>query len=287
MAPGLLPASLRRERRIGRAVLYAAMTFFGMFFVFPILFMLVSSIKPEALVGRDMASLMAFVPRKATLANYRNVFYEMPFLRYMFNSIVVVGSIVTMGIVVNSMLAYSLARLRWRGRDVIIAIVVSLMIIPFEAIAIPLLLEVNSFGWIDTYHVQIIPLIAFPLYIFLFYQFFIGIPAALDTAAMIDGAGSFTIYLRIILPLSKPAIATVAILNFIHQWSNYLWPLMVTRSDTVRPLPVAMGVFFGMYPRFWGSIMAFASLITIPVLVLFLAFQKWFVRSVASSGVKG
>jgi multiple sugar transport system permease protein len=279
--------SLKRQKRIGRAILYTALTVFGLFFVFPIVFMLVSSIKPESLVARDMSGLMAFVPRQSTLDNYRNVFFEMPFLRYMFNSIVVVASIVSLGIIVNSMLAYSLSRLRWKGRDIVLALVVSLMIIPFEAIAVPLLLEVNSFGWIDTYHVQIIPLIAFPLYIFLFYQFFIGIPAALDTAAMIDGAGSFTIYLRIILPLSKPAIATVAILNFIHQWSNYLWPLMVTRSDAVRPLPVAMGVFFGLQPRLWGSIMAFAALITIPVLILFLVFQRWFVRSVASSGVKG
>lgn len=266
---------------------YFTMILLGIFFIFPIVFMLVSSLKPEYLVARDMSSLMAFIPREVSLRNYLNVFYEMPFHRFMINSLVIVGSIVLIGIIVNSMAAYAFSRLRWKGRELILGVIISTMIIPFEAISIPLLLEVNKFRWIDTYFVQIIVFIATPLYIFLFYQFFLGIPKDIETAAKIDGAGNFIIFLKIILPISKPVIATVAILNFIQQWGNFLWPLMVTRGYEVRPLPVAMQTFFGMNPRDWGDIMAFASMITIPVLILFFVFQKWFVKSVASSGIKG
>ncbi|MCK4542837.1 MAG: carbohydrate ABC transporter permease [Spirochaetales bacterium] len=266
---------------------YFGMAVLGIFFLFPIVFLLVSSLKPEELVAREMSSIMAFIPRQVSLQNYFDVFHEMPFLRFMMNSIIIVGSIVSLGIIVNSMAAYAFSRLRWRGRDAILTVILASMIIPFESISIPLLLEVNRFGWIDTYFVQIIVFIAIPLYIFLFYQFFLNIPKDIETAARIDGAGNFTIFFRIVLPISKPVIATVAILSFIQQWGNFLWPLMVTRGFEVRPLPVAMQTFFGMQPRIWGDIMAFASMITIPVLILFLLFQKWFIKSVASSGIKG
>jgi len=263
------------------------MTLLGLLFIFPIVFLFVSSLKPENLVARDMSTLMAFVPREVSFQNYFDVFHEMPFHRFMLNSIIIVGCIVIIGILVNSMAAYAFSRLKWKGRDTILGIIIATMIIPFEAISIPLLLEVNKFHWIDTYFVQIIVFIATPLYIFLFYQFFLGIPRDIETAAKIDGAGSWIIFFEIILPISKPVIATVAILNFIQQWGNFLWPLMVTRGFEVRPLPVAMQDFFGMMPRIWGDIMAFASMITIPVLILFFVFQKWFIKSVASSGIKG
>lgn len=272
-----------------RTLRYAVMVLLLIFFIFPVVFMLVSSFKPNELVSHDMGSLLAFVPRQVTIDNYLKIIQEPqePFLRFMLNSAIVVGSIVLFGIFVNSMAAYSFARLRWKGRNVILSVILAAMIIPFQAVSIPLLLEVNRFGWVDTYLVQIIVFIAYPLYIFLFYQFFLNIPRDIETAAQIDGASTFLIYFRIVLPLSKPVIATVAILNFIQQWANFLWPLMVTRGYEHRPLPVAMQAYFGLQPRYWGRIMAFAAMITVPVLILFLVFQKWFVRSAASSGIKG
>jgi multiple sugar transport system permease protein len=261
----------------------------GLFFVFPIVFMLVTSAKvDENQVLRDVDSLRAFIPTgELGLQNIYDVFSRMPFGRFMFNSVLIVGLMVLIGLVVNSMAAYAMARLRWRGRSVVVAIVIALIIIPFEAVAIPLLLEVNRFGWLDTYHVQIIPFIADAFSIFLFYQFFIGLPKDLEEAALVDGASRFRIYWNIIVPLSRPVFATVAILQFLTHWGDYMWPLMVTRGEDVRPLMIGMQQFFGQYPRLWGDIMAFASMITIPVLIVFLLFQKWFVQSVASTGVKG
>jgi multiple sugar transport system permease protein len=141
--------------------------------------------------------------------------------------------------------------------------------------------------WLDSYHVQIIPFIADAFSIFLFYQFFVNIPKDLEEAALIDGASLFGIFRKIVLPLSKPIFATVAILQALASWNRFLWPLLVTRGPDVRPLTVGIQSFFGQDPRLWGDLMAFASMITIPVLIVFLLFQKWFVRSVASTGIKG
>jgi multiple sugar transport system permease protein len=212
----------------------------------------------------------------------------------MFNSVVIMILTVVIGLFVNSLIAYSLARLKFKGKEILLSIIIALIIIPFEAVAIPLLVLVNKlpwFGgatsWLDSYHVQIIPFIADAFSIFLFYQFFVNIPKELEEAALVDGAGLFRIFWNIILPISKPIFATVAILQALASWNRFMWPLMVTRGVDARPLTVGIQTFFGQDPRIWGDLMAFASMITIPVLVVFLLFQKWFVQSVASTGIKG
>ncbi|HBY56916.1 MAG TPA: sugar ABC transporter permease [Candidatus Atribacteria bacterium] len=251
--------------------------------------MFMSSIKNnETQIIRDMSSISAFIPYgELGLKNYFDVFKQMPFGRFMFNSVFIVGSTVLAGLLLNSMIAYALARLRFKGRGLILSFIIALMIIPTEAVVIPLLLMVNRIGWLDSYQVQIVPFIVDAFSIFLFYQFFVGLPKSLDEAAKIDGASPFKIYWKIIVPLSKPAFATVAILQFLVRWGDFLWPLMVTRGYEYRPLPVAIQQFFSQDPKVWGDIFAFASMITIPSLVIFLLFQKWFIRSVASSGIKG
>lgn len=258
------------------------------FFLFPVVMMLVSSLKPsDTLIMRHMSSVLAFVPTEVSLENYADVFRNVAFLTAMRNSVLIVGTIVVIGLFVNSLMAYGLARFHFRGRRWLVAAVVALIIIPFESIAVPLLLMVNRFGWLDTLHVQIIPFLADAFSVFLFYQFFIGVPKDLEEAAIVDGASHLRIYWSIMLPLSRPVIATVTILLFLRHWGQLLWPVMVTRSEEVRPLTVAMQQFFGQQPREWGQIMAFAAMITIPVLIVYLLFNRWFVQSIASSGVKG
>jgi len=285
---------IRKGLRAG--LTYLIMSLLAVFFLFPIVFMLVSSFKNnETRVLTDMSTLYAFVPRgELGLENYTDVFAQLDFGQLMLNSVFIVGTTVLFGLLINSLMAYALARLRFKGRNVVLAMVVALIIIPFESVAVPLLLLVNRlpwFGdvttWLDSYHVQIIPFIADAFSIFLFYQFFIGLPKDLEEAALVDGAGLFRIFWNIVLPLSRPVFATVAILQFLTHWGDFLWPLMVTRGPEVRPLMIGMQQFFGLDPKIWGDIMAFASMITIPVLIVFLLFQKWFVQSVASTGIKG
>jgi multiple sugar transport system permease protein len=288
------------EYRLRKAVRggldYLLLIALAVFFLFPIVFMLVSSVKnDETQVTGDMGSLYAFIPRgDIGFKNYFDVFQQLNFGRLMFNSVLIVGTMVLLGLFVNSLIAYALARLRYKGRSVVLGVVIALIIIPFEAVAVPLLLLVNNlpwFGgastWLDTYHVQIIPFMADAFSIFLFYQFFIGLPKDLEEAALVDGASRFRIFWNIVVPLSRPVYATVAILQFLTHWGDFLWPLMVTRGEQVRPLTIGMQAFFGQDPRLWGDLMAFASMITVPVLIVFLLFQKWFVQSVATSGIKG
>ncbi len=292
--PYSLGYRIRRGLRDG--LTYLVMSLLAVFFLFPIVFMFVSSIKNnETQVLTDMSTLYAFVPRgELGIQNYYDVFDQLGFGQLMFNSVLIVGGTVLLGLTINSLMAYALARLRFKGRGFLLAVVVALIIIPFESVAVPLLLLVNRlpwFGgatsWLDTYHVQIIPFVADAFSIFLFYQFFIGLPKDLEEAALVDGAGLLRIFWRIVLPLSRPVFATVAILQFLTHWGDFLWPLMVTRGPEVRPLMIGMQQFFGLDPKIWGDIMAFASMITIPVLIVFLLFQKWFVQSVASTGIKG
>lgn len=288
--------SFRLRKKIKKALKYLFMLLLVVFFLFPIVFMLVSSIKEDELqVITDMSSLKAFVPTgELGLQNYLDVFSSLNFGRQFFNSVLVMVLTVLIGLLVNSMIAYALARLRFSGKNILLSFIIALIIIPFEAVAVPLLIIVNKlpwFGgattWLDTYHVQIFPFIADAFSIFLFYQFFINIPKDLEEAALIDGASLFGIYWKIVIPLSKPIIATVAILQSLNCWNRFMWPLMVTRGEEVRPLTVGIQNFFGQSPRLWGDLMAFASMITVPVLIVFLLFQKWFVQSVASTGIKG
>lgn len=279
----------RMRKGLGLTLDYLGLILLGLFFLFPTIFMLVSSFKNnETQVLRDMSTLYAFVPRgEIGLQNYFDVFDQLSFGLFMFNSVFIVSSLIAGGLVVNSLIAYALARLRFKGRRLLLSVIISLIIIPFEAIVVPLLLVVNSFGWLESYHVQIIPFVADALSIFLFYQFFINLPKDLEEAALVDGASFMRIYWRIVLPLSRPVFATVAILQFILRWGEFLWPLMVTRGEQFRPLPLALQQFFSQDPKMWGDIMAFAAMMTVPVLIIFLLFQKWFVQSVATTGVKG
>src|SRR5947199_5542985 len=275
---------------------YLLMILLAIFFLFPTLFMIVSSIKTnENQRLQDLSSVNAFIPYGAiSLQNYSDAFHRLPFGLYMFNSALIVTCILALGLLVNSLLAYVLARIPFPGRKFIVVVIVALIFVPFESVAVPLLLMVNQFPWfdgsttwIDSYQVQIIPFIADAFSIFLFYQFFLDIPKAYEEAALVDGASRWRIYCQLVVPLSRPVFATVAIWQVLTHLGDFLWPLLVTRGDTYRPLMVGMDVFFGQSPLRWGDIMAFASMIILPVLIAFLLFQKWFLRSVATTGIIG
>jgi len=263
-------------------------------FGLPLLFMFVSSLKPDLQIFGDLTSVKAFIPvGDISLNNYTAVFDRVPFWQFMMNSIVLSVLTVVLGIIVNSMCAFALARLRFRGKMVILGVILATLIVPFETLALPLLWWVNklpyydgSIGWLDTYEVQFVPFIANAFAIYLFYQYFDSIPKELDEAAKVDGASWFTIYRKIIMPLSGPAVATVAILTFLPAWNQYLWPLMSVQTEELRPVMVGLD-YFKQLNTSWGQIVAYASLITIPVLALFIAFQRSFINSIASSGVKG
>jgi multiple sugar transport system permease protein len=270
-------------------------------FAAPLLFMFVSSLKPDTDIFKDVGSVRAFLPvGDVSLRNYAGVFDTVPAVRFLLNSLLISLVTVALGIVVNSMAAFALSRLSWSGRRTVLGIVIATLVVPFETFALPLVWWVNqlpwltvhgldltwSSGWLDTYRVQIVPFVANAFAIYLFYSYFQSIPRELDEAARVDGAGWFRIYRTVVMPLSGPAVATVAILTFLPAWNSYLWPLMVVQTQDLRPVMVGVSYFFQLKVH-WGEIMAYSTLITLPVLVLFLAFQRAFVNSIAATGVKG
>jgi multiple sugar transport system permease protein len=214
---------------------------------------------------------------KISLQNYTELFGSVPFERYFANSLVVTLTTIALGLAVNSLLAYLMARARWRFHWLTLGAVVALMVIPLEALVIPLLLLTNTLGWLDSYHVQIIPFIADPLSVFLFYQFFRSFSRDLEDAALVDGLGRLRVFLQVVVPNSRPAFAAVAILRFLFLWDSYLWPVMVTRGPEFRPLTVGM-----RHALEFGHLTAYATLMTIPTVVLFLALQRRFMTSLAA-----
>jgi multiple sugar transport system permease protein len=278
---------VNRWPRLRAALSYALLLVFTLLFVAPVLFMLVGSLKPDARVLAEAGTLRAFFPDTISLDNYRAVFERVPFGLYLASSLIINGLIVGLGLLVNAFAGYALARLRWWGREAMLALVLAVLVIPFEAIAIPLFYQLSWVGWRDDWLVQAIPFVANPLAIFLFYSFFLGLPRELEEAARVDGAGVLHTFFVIVMPNAKPAFASVAIVLFLFHWGMYLWPLLMTTSEAVRPLPLGIANFHTLPPLQWGEIMAFGVLMVLPVLILFVVFQRWFVRGVASTGVKG
>ena len=279
------------------ALRYVVMTLIAIIFVFPLVFMVVSSLKPSAQLLADTSSMRAFLPvGDISLDNYRDAFARAPVGLFVFNSVLVTGVTVILCLFVCSMAAFSFVFLRWVGKAVLLSTILATLIVPFETIAIPLLLiasklpwigtEGLTIGWLNTYRIQIIPWIADGLTIFLFVQFFRDLPGELIEAARVEGASWWTIYRRIVMPLSGPVLATAAILKFLVMYNQYLWPLIVVQEEGYRPVMVGLQYYFQLNPA-WGEIMAYLSLITVPVLAFYLYMQRSFIASIASTGVKG
>jgi multiple sugar transport system permease protein len=278
----------RRRRRVRKAGSYALLTAITALFVAPIAYMLIGSFKPSALV---LDGLRGFLPIHMSLDNYSAVIGRFDseasgyFYNFYLTSTIVTVAIVGGGLVVNSLAAYALARLRWRGRNAVLGLVVLLVILPFEAIAVPLFYLMNDLR--NTYLVQFLPFVGSAFSIFLFYTFFINIPREIQESANLDGAGPWRTFIRIIVPMSKPVYASVTILSFLAAWSSFLFPVMMIDQPRYRPLPLAIAVFKAQPPTDWGQIFAFGVLMALPVVIVFLLFQRFFIQSVASSAVKG
>lgn len=252
----------------------------------PVVFVVAASLKPDALVLTEASGFRAFWPSEPTLRNYADVLERVAFGRIFLNSLIINVGIVGGGLVVNSLAGYALARLRFRGRTLALAAVLALLVVPLEAIVVPLFYQVTVLGGRDTYWAQILPFVANAFSVYLFYSFFLGFPRELEEAARVDGASTLRTFVEVVVPNSGPAFASVTIVTFLLHWGLYLWPLMITSSVDVRPLPLGMATFRTLPPLQWGDVMAFAVMMVAPAVVLFLALQRYFVAGIATVGVK-
>ena len=278
-------------------VRYLVLTLIAAIFIFPLIFMIMSSLKPSQQLLVDSGSLRAFLPvGDISLNNYTMAFQRAPVGLFVMNSLFVTGVTVLSSLFLCSLAGFSIAILDWKGKAVVLSAILATLTVPFETIAVPLLLmssklpwigmEGLEFGWLNSYRVQIVPFIADGLTIFLFVQYFRDLPRDLIEAARVEGASWWTVYYKVLMPLSGPVIATAAILKFLAMYNQYLWPLMVVQEEGYRPVLVGLQYFFQLNTA-WGEIMAYLSLITVPVLAFYLVLQRAFIASIASTGVKG
>lgn len=246
------------------------------------------AISPISMTIRKGANKIGAFP--ATFQNYRTAWTSLPFDRFFLNSLIV-AVIVTAGqVFVASMAAYSFARLRYPGRDKIFLLYLGAIMVPMQVVIIPNFILVTKLGWINTYTALILPVI-FSTYCaygtFMLRQFFLTIPRELEDAALIDGCSRFRIYWEIILPLSKPAIATLATFIFMINWNSFFWPLVVTSSVEMKTLPVGLAAFQGKYTTDWTLLMAASVITLLPVLAVYLFNQRFISKGIVMSGIKG
>lgn len=251
--------------------------------VVPFIWMIGTSFRSEADLFAHPASLL---PTQWTLHGYKGVWDQLPFLRLLLNTVVFAGVTTILTLLFDSMCAYALARLDFRGKTIAFWLVLVTLMVPFQVTLIPVFIELFHLGWLNTYHGLIIPRATSAFGIFLFRQFFISIPRELDEAARLDGASHFKIYRSIILPLSKPAIATVALLNFTALWNDLLWPLVVTSSPDLQTLPAGLALFGGQHVTDHAVLLAGAVISLIPIAIAFFLAQRFFVAGISNTGLK-
>ena len=249
----------------------------------PFIWMLMTSFMDELEV---YSATPKFWPQHFLWSNYKEALTMLPFDRFFLNTLIISVAVVAGQLLICSMAAFSFSRLQYRGRDKIFTLYLSTMMIPGIVTLIPAYLIVDSFHWLNTYWALIVPFLSSVWGIFLLRQFFLTLPRELEDAARIDGAGVWTIYWRITLPLSKPALATLGIFSFMGMWKEFLWPLIVTNRMEMRPVEVGIALFHSIYSTNWPYQMAAAVVVMIPIVLLFFFTQRYFVKGIALTGMK-
>jgi multiple sugar transport system permease protein len=228
-----------------------------------------------------------WIPEPVQWENYQETVTVMPFGRFYLNSAIQAVAVTVLQLLTASLAAFAFARLRFRGRDLLFLLYLGTMMIPFPVTMIPNFVIIRSLGWIDTFRALILPPAFSAFSTFLLRQYFMSIPVELDDAARVDGASSFRIWWQIIMPLSGPALATLAIFTFLGQWNSFLWPLVVTNSERMQTLPVGLATFQGQYSIQWHLLMAGSVISVVPILGIYIVGQKWFVRGITLTGMGG
>jgi ABC-type glycerol-3-phosphate transport system permease component len=263
---------------------YAALMLGMVAFAYPFLWMIAGSLKPELEISR-----LGLWSQDFSAHSYQQVLTKVPIGRAFLNSLIVSLSTTASVVMFGSMVGYALAKLRFVGNKMLYLLILFTMMIPFQLILIPQYILMVKLGWTDTYLSLMAPTMMSAFSIVLFRQFFMGVPQAFVDAARIDGANELDILFRVIWPLSRPVIITVAVLTFMASWNEVLWPLMVVRERSLMTLPQVVTIFTigGEAETQLGSLLAAATLLSMPVIIAYAFFQRYFIESMASTGLKG
>jgi multiple sugar transport system permease protein len=292
MATEAIPSASKRTRSVRRwqgqgrrLLIHVLLLPAAGAFIIPFLWMISTSLKPNSQL---FSYPPVWIPNPIMWENYPKSVTYVPFFTY-FGNTLIIALLSVIGVVVSSSLvAYSLARIPWPGRHLLFLLTIATLMLPFQVTLIPVFLVFKNLGWVGDFRPLILPqFFGYALYIFLLRQFFMTIPQELSEAARIDGASEFRIYWSVVMPLARPALATVAVFQFIRSWTDYLGPLIYLSDQSLYTLQLGLYQYSSQYGREWGLLMAAAVLITLPVIIIFFFTQRTFVQGVTLSGIKG
>jgi len=270
--------------RIHKIFLYVLLIATAAITLSPIVWMLSVSLMPA---GASSTYPPPFLPDDVTLEHYENLFTRLNLARYLLNSTVIAVGVTLLSLLINSMAGYAFAKYRFRGRDKLFRLLLAGLVIPAQVTMLPLFLMLNKMGFINTYVGVMIPGMASVFGIFLMRQYMLSIPDSLIDAARIDGAGDFMVYWRLVIPLCKPIFVTLAIFTFMGTWNDFLWPLIVMTDDSMYTLPVALANLMGEHAQDTELMMAGSVLTILPVMLVFMVLQKYYIQGIMMGSVKG
>lgn len=275
------------NKRVSRIIYYVCATILALMFIFPLVWMVASSMKPEKEVFEQLGTLQSFFPSfdvKNWFQPYIEISQRFNLFRYVANSVFYATCVTAGSIIINAMAGYAFAKFEFKGKRFLFALMLALLVIPAETIMITKFSVAQKLGILNTRLAVILPALSTPLFIYMFRQFFRAVSEEIIEAAKLEGAGPFRIFWSIMLPLSKPAIATVGTLSFIASWNDYIWPLMVLTNTEDFPLQVAITNINNTQPTYTNQIMAMLTISTIPLIIIYVFFQKHLVQGLGSTG---
>ena len=264
------------------AIVFVALVLLSVLFFAPFVWLVMTSLKPENEIFTTVW------PRHVVAENYTKGLTHFPFLLYLRNTLILCTLNVAGVVLSSSLVAYGLARIPWKGRGLLFALILSTMMLPAQVTMVPLFAIFKALGWIDTYLPLTVPaFLGNAFFIFLLRQFFMTIPLDLTDAARLDGCTEWDIYRRVLMPLATPALATVALFTFLNTWNDFLGPLIYLYNDDKVPLSLGLAMFSSQYGSFWGQLMAVSTVMTAPILLLFFFTQRTFIQGITMTGIKG
>ncbi len=275
---------MKIKKNLGRYIAYVILTVGALTMAIPYVWMIITSIKP---IEEIQSYPPSFYVHHPTFMPYQELFSILPMWRYLFNSLVVASLVTLCNVFFCSLAGYAFAKHKFFGRDKIFLLLLSAIMIPYQVNLIPGFIIVKNLGWLNSFYSLIIPNMAMVFGVFLCRQYIMNIPNDLLDAAKIDGCSEFAIYRIIVFPLIKPALATLAIFTFLSQWNSFVWPLVVIHSSSMRTVPLALSVLNSQFGANFSMIMAGATVVTLPVLIIFLCLQKYIIQGITMTGLKG
>lgn len=285
-APRESGISYRNQQLITRIGIYIVLIFFALLFLMPMFWMLSTSLKPKS---QWFSQEIYWIPKTTTLQNYQVLLNNptTPIVRWFFNSLGIALIVTALVVIVDAMAAYAYARMEFRGRNTIFAILLATLFMPGIMFLVPNFLTIFRLGLLNNYLGVIVPALAGVFGVFFLRQFFATLPRDLEEAAAIDGASQVKVFTHVALPLARPALATLAIITFLGSWNDFLWPLLILKDRALQTLPPGLRTLQGAYTTEYGQMMAGAVIAAVPVLLIYILLQRYIVQSVATTGLAG